>query len=357
MSGFNLQKRLWLAIGCDLLLLAAGLLVFAYFHHVRVRDDAPAAIPASVSQEAPAASAPAPAETASAAEVEAAAAETPDTSGMFGEKFSDRFAAGEAEITDTSYKSRNVAVTIEKKTYNTSTYFLADIYVRDMACFRTAVALDYKEFNTGSRKNCMQTPQLSELVNAIVAISGDNYVFRNAGVLAVRNGMEWANKGQLTDDICVMYNDGTVETFFSKSAAARRAYIDEVYQKGPYQIWCFGPSLLTAEGEIPASYNSSVSDANPRSAFGYYEPGHYCFLLADGRQAGYSIGLTLTELSEVFHDLGCKVAYNLDGGDTAAMAFSGRLVNHPEEDEPRAVSDILYICEPSDAGTAPAEGE
>lgn len=358
MNGFPLRKKLLLSIGCDLLLLAAGLLTFAYFHHVRVSDDAPVAIPASAQTAAPA-STPAP-------EAEASvpgagdAADKPgavDTSGMFGEKFGDRFATGEPEVTDTSYRSRNIAVTVEKKTLNASTYYLADIYVRDISCFRTAVALDYKAHNEGARKNCMQTPQLAGLVDAVVAISGDNYVFRNAGVLAVRNGLEWANKEPLTDDICVMYGDGTVETFFSKSAAARRAYIEEVYAKGPYQIWCFGPSLLTADGGIPTSYNSSVPDANPRSVLGYYEPGHYCFLLADGRQAGYSVGLTLAELSEICNGLGCKAAYNLDGGDTVAMTFSGALVNHPEEAEPRAVSDILYIGEPEAAAGATAKGE
>lgn len=362
MSEFSLKKRLLTAIACDLALLAIGLLTFAYFHHVRVRNDAPTAIPAAVRQAAATAT-PAPptveteaspaTENADAAAVDAS---TSDTSGMFGGQFADKFVAGEPVVAENRYQSQNVSVTVEQKTYNRSTYYFADIYVRDISCFRTAVALDYKEYNEGARKNCMQVPQLSELTDAIVAISGDNYVFRNAGVLAVRNGLEWANKEPLTDDICILYYDGTVETFFSKSAAVRREYIERVYEKGPYQIWCFGPSLLDENGQIPKSYNSSVSDANPRSAFGYYEPGHYCFLLGDGRQAGYSIGLTLAEMSEIFSSLGCKVAYNLDGGDTVAMTFRGALVNRPEESEPRAVSDILYIGEPIESAGAETEG-
>ena len=354
MRAFDLKKKLLSTVLIDLLLLAAGLLTFAYFHHVRVRDTEKVAIPAA--QAAAASGAQVAPETVAdnaspdeAAQEEApgtANAETPVSDGMFGARFADKFAAGEPQVTDTSYVSENVAVSWEKKTYNDTTYFLTDIYVRDVSCFRTAVALDYKEFNDGARKNCIQVPQLANITDAIVAISGDNYVFRNAGVLAVRNGFELANKTGITDDICIMYYDGTVETFYTKSSAAWREKIDAVYAKGPYQIWCFGPSLLDEAGGVPTKFNSSVAEANPRSAFGYYEPGHYCFLLADGRQKGYSIGFTLTEMSEIFAALGCKAAYNLDGGDTVAMAFRGALVNKPEEAQPRDVSDILYIGEP-----------
>jgi len=87
-----------------------------------------------------------------------------------------------------------------------------------------------------------------------------------------------------------------------------------------------------------------VNPRNPRSALGYFEPGHYCFILVDGRQPGYSDGLTLEDLSQVFYDLGCTVAYNLDGGQTAVMAFMGEETNIPYEGG-RQTSDILFIAE------------
>ena len=60
-----------------------------------------------------------------------------------------------------------------------------------------------------------------------------------------------------------------------------------------------------------------VQGLNPRSAVGYYEPGHYCFVVIDGRQPGYSKGATLMQLAQLFESLGCKEAYNLDGGKSA----------------------------------------
>ena len=64
----------------------------------------------------------------------------------------------------------------------------------------------------------------------------------------------------------------------------------------------------------------------------------------DGRDEGGSDGLTIPELATLMSELGCKVAYNLDGGRTAQMSFMGDVVNQPYLDG-RDVSDILYIGE------------
>ena len=354
MSKFALQpgKRLLFCIVCDLVALAAFLLTFAYFHHVRVKDygvnDVPDASLSSLT--------PAPAFEATAAPTAAPESETDEQtppeeaveSGLFAGNGA--FEGGDAVAYENSYRSENVSVTVQKFTTEKDTYFVADIYLKDITSFRTAVAIDYAEFNEGKRKNVMQVTQLAGLTNAIDSISGDNYVFRNAGLLVIRNGEVLASKLPITEDLCVLFLDGTIETY--KKYTASKEFLNDLVARGAYQAWCFGPRLLDG-GEPMTNFNSSVVDKNPRSAFGYYEPGHYCFVLVDGRQKGYSEGMTLTELSQLFYDLGCKEAYNLDGGDTVAMAFGTDLVNHPEPDVPRSVSDILYICEPN--GGAPAE--
>ena len=57
------------------------------------------------------------------------------------------------------------------------------------------------------------------------------------------------------------------------------------------------------------------------------------------------------EFAQVFYDLGCKVAYNLDGGDTAVMTFNNAWRSQPQDQSPRDTSDILYICEPDSSGS------
>ena len=92
--------------------------------------------------------------------------------------------------------------------------------------------------------------------------------------------------------------------------------------------------------------NKGILATNPRAAIGYYEPGHYCFVLVDGRQSKYSKGMTMQQLSQLFEDLGCTAAYNLDGGQTAVMASKLGVVNRPY-DGGRTTSDIVYIGEPT----------
>ena len=341
-------RRLVTAIVADLLVLGALLGAFTYFYFLRERDYTPKSLttPAPVVAAAPesidALTSEAPTE-----EV-AAATPTPEVvdTGLLGGKYAEKFTTGEVEQTDTSYRSANVSIDVLQIVTGTAekpiTYYLADIYIKDISSFRSAVALDYKDQNQGTRKNVMSTQQLSQLTGALIAISGDNFAYHQS--IAVRDGIEWENKLPVFGDICVLYYDGTMETYPQE---LKRADVDAIYAKEPYQIWTFGPELLV-DGQVPAQFANGK--ANPLSAIGYYEPGHYCFILVDGRQKGYSWGMTYTELAQVFYNLGCKVAFNLDGGDTAVMTYMGEWRSQPQEASPRDTSDILYIIEPAAAG-------
>jgi exopolysaccharide biosynthesis protein len=68
------------------------------------------------------------------------------------------------------------------------------------------------------------------------------------------------------------------------------------------------------------------------------------FIVVDGRSPGYSRGVALSEFAQIFKDLGCTIAYNLDGGGSSAMYFMGDLVNNPlGRGRERGISDILYV--------------
>ena len=88
----------------------------------------------------------------------------------------------------------------------------------------------------------------------------------------------------------------------------------------------------------------SLLKVNPRTALGYYEPGHYCFVVVDGRQPGYSQGASMETLARLMSSLGCAAAFNLDGGASSAMVFQDKLVNRPSGH--REINDMLIIREP-----------
>ncbi len=339
-------KRLIRAIVVDLIVLGIFLGAFSYVHFLRVPNYEPKTLSSATT--APAAT-PAPEDAAQTDETALPddATPTPEAvdTGLLNGNYAEKFTTGEVEQTESSYRSENVCVEMSQVVAGTEskpiTYYVADIYVKDITSFQTAVAYDYQDQNEGSRKNVMSTLQMSEIVSSIVAISGDNFTYHDS--IAVRDGVEWDKTLPVYGDICVMYYDGTMETY---PEPISKDTLEAIYAKTPYQIWTFGPELLE-DGQIPATFANTK--ANPLSAVGYYEPGHYCFILVDGRQKEYSWGMTYSELAQVFYDLGCTVAFNLDGGDTAVMTYNGAWENQPQDDDPRDVSDILYICEPVDA--------
>jgi|GEM_PF-2836148 len=69
----------------------------------------------------------------------------------------------------------------------------------------------------------------------------------------------------------------------------------------------------------------------PRTAIGWLPDGRELLVTVDGRQDGYSIGMTPRELADFMVSLGAVSAANLDGGGSTAMSIRGVLVNQPSD--------------------------
>lgn len=71
-------------------------------------------------------------------------------------------------------------------------------------------------------------------------------------------------------------------------------------------------------------------EAAPRTAMGLDPAGQRAWLVVvDGRQGGYSEGITLPELVRMFEALGATDAINLDGGGSSTLVLSGQIANSP----------------------------
>ncbi|MDL2218565.1 phosphodiester glycosidase family protein, partial [Christensenellaceae bacterium OttesenSCG-928-M15] len=233
-----------------------------------------------------------------------------------------------------SFQSDDVRIAVHEVKENGVTYYLADIWVRGIDSFKTAFARDKYG---GGRQN-MKT--LMKNNDAIVAISGDYYGARKKGVV-IRNGELYRDTPHV--DVCVLYRNGEMKTYASEEWSA----IEDTAQN-VHQAWGFGPMLLDENAKpmtIEQFNGFEFEKLHPRAAIGYYEPGHYCFVVVDGRKKAHSIGMLLSELSTLFHELGCKTAYNLDGGATAILGYEGKFVNQPYDDG-RSQYDIIYIARP-----------
>ncbi|WP_339276933.1 phosphodiester glycosidase family protein [Paenibacillus sp. FSL W8-0426] len=254
-------------------------------------------------------------------------------------------AEANANYDDWNYSSDSLNISIDKVQTGSGsdqiTYYVADVVMKDASSLQAALADN--SFGTNITED---TSDIAAANNAIFAINGDYYGFRDDGVI-IRNGTLY--RDEPVRDAMALLSDGTMKTYSETEVSS-----SELLAEGVTNTLSFGP-ILVKDGEITSDFshveidknfgNRSIQDANPRTAIGMIAPNHYVFVVVDGRQQD-SRGMTLAELAQTMKDLGATEAYNLDGGGSSTMYFMGRVVNNPlGKNSERGVSDILYLKE------------
>ncbi|MBP1136013.1 exopolysaccharide biosynthesis protein [Arthrobacter sp. PvP023] len=251
-----------------------------------------------------------------------------------------------AVTTDTSYDSDSSNINISTVTTgsgdSTVAYYVADVVLDDANTLQSAFA------NNSFGENITETTSaIAEANNAVFAINGDYYGFRDTGIV-IRNGVVFRDDGARQG--LAFYRDGTVKVYDETATTAEQLLAD-----GVWNTLSFGPSLLD-NGEIAGGIedvevdtnfgNHSIQGEQPRTAVGVIDENHLVFVVVDGRSPGYSSGVTMTGLAQIMKNLGATTAYNIDGGGSSTMYFNGELVNNPlGENKERGTSDILYIAQ------------
>ena len=69
----------------------------------------------------------------------------------------------------------------------------------------------------------------------------------------------------------------------------------------------------------------------PRTAVGQLADGRDVLVTVDGRQPGYSVGMTPYQFAELLISFGVVEATNLDGGGSTTLVIGGRLINRPSD--------------------------
>lgn len=173
-------------------------------------------------------------------------------------------------------------------------------------------------------------------VHSLLMVNGD-YRDKNYGASLgiVRNG-SIINDHVFDSRSCGLTKDGT----FVKTEGMSPS---EAISKGIVNTWEFGP-ILIEDGEIVAP---SENQKHPRTFIGQVNrndnKNEYWIIVADGRQSGYSYGLTNLEMAKIMEQKNCDFAVNLDGGGSSTMLFQGKLLNSPSDGQERRDADFLYV--------------
>jgi len=87
---------------------------------------------------------------------------------------------------------------------------------------------------------------------------------------------------------------------------------------------------------------SRTMSHEPRTALGFNSKKLF-LMVVDGRQKGYSTGMTFYEVAEFMLELGAVEAINLDGGASSTFIIDGEVVNRPSGKKERKVLDAMLI--------------
>lgn len=235
-----------------------------------------------------------------------------------------------------SYDDGKIAITLYTFRYTDTQVYAADVALSSAQYLKTAFA-----DSTYGRNVTDKTSEIAREADAVLAVNGDYYGARQSGYV-IRNGVLYRDSAS-ESEMLLIRTDGSFEIVSASAASA-----EELLSGGAWQVLCSGPGLVK-DGEIAVEEGEEVGHAkasNPRTAIGMLKEGHYLFLVSDGR-TGESEGLSLSELGELMAAMGCREAYNLDGGGSSTMVFLGEVVNNPTTNgkriSERSVSDIVYV--------------
>jgi len=108
-----------------------------------------------------------------------------------------------------------------------------------------------------------------------------------------------------------------------------------------------GPVLVRSGRPVyranEAFETSLLAPRHPRTAVGQTADGRILLVAVDGRQSGYSVGMTTFEMAQTLVRLGAVRGMQLDGGGSTTLAFDGRILNRPSDRTERPISTALML--------------
>jgi len=110
--------------------------------------------------------------------------------------------------------------------------------------------------------------------------------------------------------------------------------------------------VATVEWENELCGQSFSYDRHPRTAVGFNQDSTKLFFFTvDGRQPGYSVGMSLFELADYMLEWSIYQGVNLDGGGSTTMFVRGNVVNRPSDaGGERSVANALMVISTAPTG-------
>jgi hypothetical protein len=173
----------------------------------------------------------------------------------------------------------------------------------------------------------------------------------NVDLTAPVAGVVQGGAAPLTDDVVVLVARGTAASVLLSEAALGTTVtyrlilspdwtsVADAIGGGPVLVRDGAPVYRSNE----AFTTSQIAPRHPRTAVGQLADGRIVLVVVDGRQSGYSVGMTTFEMAQALVRLGAVSGMGLDSGGSSTLAFEGHLLNRPSGGGERAVSTALML--------------
>ncbi len=245
----------------------------------------------------------------------------------------------------TYYLDESIFAVTWKEVHEGSVYTFSEIKVAHASQFRRHLAGG----EYGSDIQYLPT-EMAASVNAVVASSGDFYRFRDFGAV-VYQGIARRVEGTYAET-CYIDSSGDLHFTYAGevlTVADVQAFVDE--NDIQFSL-AFGPVLVDNYELVEHTWYGvgEINEGYARAALCQMDTLHY-IVVAANTEGAYGDIPTVATFAKYIAATGCKMAYCLDGGQTAAIIMNDELINRPVYGQQRKISDIIYFA------TAVPEGE
>ncbi|MDY4222962.1 MAG: phosphodiester glycosidase family protein [Candidatus Faecousia sp.] len=236
------------------------------------------------------------------------------------------------------YLDDSIAVVTWKELVGYTVLTFAEVKIADGSQFRRFLADGRYGADTQYK-----TTEMAQTVNAVLASSGDFYKFHYNGIVVYEGEVRkvHANKA----DTCFI-DDGGNLIFLSQDVQMNDEEAQKFVDENNIRFsLVFGPILVDDGVRCePANYDlGEINSFSPRAALCQMDELHYLVVTANP-EPEHPGKLDIHQFAQRLAETGCQKAYTLDGGQTAAIALDGELVNYVLYGQQRPISDIIYFA-------------
>lgn len=267
----------------------------------------------------------------------------------------------ECYLSDSEYKDDSISVTITEGEYLEVHYWCARVKISHPSQLRTVPAMQVDDPNavfSATNTSEAECTRIARAANAVIAVNGDYVSNLSQCNVVLRQGMQIRNMAHNVYDVLIIDNDGNFDYLPECSA---KEYIDYymAHEGKIYQAFCFGPVMVKDDEIVLGEHfkNGYMISQKPSQRMAIAQVGDldYMLITCAGEAQFNKSGLTIREFADLCRELGrqaspdgLRMAYNLDGGNSASMVFKRRVVgdtldyvklNMPERD--RSLSDMI----------------